>query len=326
MKEKETNNGLSTGKRKCCYMNTSGLTLEELSYLLGLYCADGYLCKRKNSAGLFWYLQGNEEVIARRVEALLAKTGLRPRVHLSRHGGIEVAVYSMNLSEVFPVKKDVLKTSVAWKFLEKYLSVDYGIPFAAGLIDGDGGCKAYYYRGSYGLLGYIMSKWNFSQTKFPSLCEYLYRFVETNSPSGSTIRTYRRRKGPKERIDRAVLIRKSGIQTLLQYGIDKYSWKVRKWQQHIMELEGRLSTLRSSVNTIGQLAHLIGLSRSAVWKWCKTGKVKTLRGDTRTWYLIPSKEVKRLLNDPATLARQVEQLRNSRLVYPWYTNGAEQAK
>jgi len=297
MKEKETNNELNTGRRKCCYMNTSALTPEELSYLLGLYCADGYLYKRKNSAGVFWCLQGNEEAIANRVEALLTRTGLRPRVHFSRHGGIEVAAYSMSLSKVFPVKKNILKTSVAWRFLKRYLSSKYGIPFVAGLIDGDGRCKAYYNQRSHGLLGYISSHWDFSQAKFPSLHEYLHEFIETLSPGGSTIRTYRRRKGPKERVDHAVLIRNSGIQALLQHGIDKYSWKAETWQQQIAELQRRLSSLRSSVCTVGQVARSLGLNRATVWKWCKMGKVKTLRGRGRTWHLIPSKEVERLLKD-----------------------------
>lgn len=297
MKEKETDDELNSGSRKRCSMNTAALTPEELSYLLGLYCADGYLTKRKNSAGVFWCLQGNEEPIANRVEALLTRTGLRPRLHFSRHGGIEVAVYSMSLSKIFPVKKNVLKRSVAWRFLKRYLSIECGIPFFAGLIDGDGRCKAYYNHRSHGFFGYVSSHWDFSQTKFPSLREYLHEFIETLSPSGSTIRTYRRQKGSRERADHVVLIRKSGMQALLQNGLDKYSWKVEMWQQQIAELQRRLSSLRSSVCTVGQVARLLGLSRAAIWKRCKMGNVKTLRGHGRTWYLIPSEEVERLIRE-----------------------------
>nr|MDO8099016.1 helix-turn-helix domain-containing protein [Candidatus Njordarchaeota archaeon] len=303
MKEKKTNETLKTGKRLCHHMDASALSPEELGYLLGLYLTDGCLYKKRKTSkiptGMNWSFQGDEEGMAERVVTILRKASLNPLVHFSKFWRlITVTINAVNLVDIFPVKKKVLETSVAWKFFEdkRLLDVKYGIPFAAGLIDGDGACQVTYRlrRKAKGGLGSIESQWSFSQNRFPCLCEYLHRFTETLSPNGSTLSTYRRQRKNRVTDEHVVMILKNGMDALLQRGIGRYSWKVERWQERIKELQIRLSLLKSSIQTVGQVARSLGLSKTTVWTWCKMGKVKTLQGGKGAWYLIPSEEVERL--------------------------------
>jgi hypothetical protein len=304
LRKKEMNETLRTGKRVCYRMNNSALSCEDMSYLLGLFFADGCLYKKRKTSktptGLNWTLQGDEDGLATKLVALLRRADLNPHVYFSRKWSeIIVAVNAVNLTEAFSVKTNLLDQSAAWKFFEhkELLNVRCGIPFVAGLIDGDGTCRVTYRlrRKSRGGLGSIESQWSFSQNRFRCLCEYLHRFILTLTASGSTYGTYHRRRKKKESVEHVVSISKSGIAALLKHGIGDYSWKVERWQHDLADLQNRLSLIRSSVHTVGQVARSLGLNKVTVWAWCKTGKVKTVQSGNGAWYLIPSKEVERLL-------------------------------
>jgi hypothetical protein len=139
------------------------LSNEEWNYLYGLFLADGYSDVYQYK-GRWWsyrirfFLQGDQMEKAYKVERLLRKTGLNP--HIERDAVkdvIVVRVYSISL-HFFP-NGEFLKGDPVYgeEFSNHHelLVPDKGMPFIAGLLDGDGRCQARIGKGRRIFLGSI---------------------------------------------------------------------------------------------------------------------------------------------------------------------------
>lgn len=164
-------------------MNIGALTQEEGSYLLGLYSADGSLPKSsKRSYIVVFAFQGNEGEIVDRVVELFRRANLKPYVH-RRHNYIVAYSISTNLNKFFPSKKALLRNKeTRMKFFQDnnlLLSLESRLAFCAGLLDGDGSCKAYQYeREKKSRFKSISIQWHFSQHKYPFLIPLFQELVE----------------------------------------------------------------------------------------------------------------------------------------------------
>jgi hypothetical protein len=153
-------------------MNFSNLTQGERSYVLGLYFADGCLSKQGKgvkSYQLYFSLQGNEAEMASSLVRILKKGGLKPHTYRRRTMGgscILVEAYCSNLADLFPDKEQLLrdekKRAVFFQKNGLLTNLENRVAFTAGLMDGDGSCKAYLDRQK-SVFGQIHVEWVFSE-------------------------------------------------------------------------------------------------------------------------------------------------------------------
>jgi hypothetical protein len=224
-------------------MDLNDLTNGERGYLLGLYLSDGCLQKRsKRSYRVTFHLQGNEGKIANRVGELLRRANMKPSVSYSKgENCIVVGASSRNLNEFFP-NKDALKYDEQGRerFFDEngFHGVQNGVPFCAGLLDGDGTCRAYCYqwrhRKTAGSFGSIRVRWKFSQNKLPFLIDFLHEFLESLAPNSTCIAScFHVNTGRSERL---VRFSNSGRKTLLEAGVGKWSWKAAECELKVSQL------------------------------------------------------------------------------------------
>jgi DNA-binding transcriptional MerR regulator len=245
----------------------------ELSYLLGLFLADGYADIVKVKPGsrnyrIRFFLQKNQLQIAERIAVLLRKLGLNPNVeNLFEKGMSAVRVYSRALLCFLPDKKTLVnEVSQREIFFRKnrLFDVEYGIPFVAGLLDGDGSCQVIVPRRCFKSVS--VWNWNFSQSReYYFLVDYFKMFVESLSPGRHSTWTTVFRNGVKR-----LSIRKPGAVALIESGINEYSWKVSEWSKEVAEARLELA----EYHTTGEVARSLGVSYPTVESWVKSGKVR----------------------------------------------------
>lgn len=279
------------------------LSLEEWNYLRGLFLADGRArlkrWRRRERVDYLveFYLGENETEIGVKVVGLLKRVGLNP--WMARRSPLEhmlvVSVYSSSLFRFLPDKKALQQSvSARVRFLEesKLMDVRFGVPFVAGLFDGDGYCGCFVRKGGT-LFGWVdRCKWAFTQRKYMFLVDYLVRFLELLGCRNVRLCEYDR-----GTVD--VILRKVGINRLLDEGIGQYSWKVAQWSSKIAQAKSE----RMKYYTTGQAAKILAVSRQAVYRSVKASKILCIRGRASgrkglSYHYIPVAEVKRLMQEP----------------------------
>jgi hypothetical protein len=273
------------------------LSADEWSYLFGLFLADGYRGSfyhgRAYQGGFF--LQENEKELAERVVALLRRAGLRPRLTKSKKSRMfEVLVYSVALLVLLPdgwsLTDDV---PLRERFFEEnnLLNIQSGMPFLAGLLDGDGYCGATLVKSDWAkncVYGVVDQwHWVFTQSKFPFLVDYVERFLGIVAPEGK-FHVYERAGGFGKSLTYYMYFTKPVISSLLRAGIVEYSWKATRWQRKIAELRSK----RDSYYRLSEAARVLHVNRKTMWRWLRAGKVRYVRRSD--WFYIPASEVERL--------------------------------
>jgi hypothetical protein len=258
-------------------MNVDKLTREERSYLLGLFLTDGSMFRRgKRHCDVHLWLQRNEMELANRVATMLKSADLVPHIYeySRKKRFVALAVSSNNLDSFFPDKKILLcDDKVMQKFFDENAlsTIQCGVPFIAGLLDGDGYCRASldgrWFR-SIRLWG-----WELSQYRLVFLVHYLKRSVELIAPDSVTIKTY-----ASGRVRAS--IRKDGIVALMSKGIADYSFKVARW----LEARLRLENVRTKYYSTREIGEILGLCRTTVRHLLSTGKMKYYR-KCRSYYV-----------------------------------------
>jgi hypothetical protein len=274
------------------------LSAEEWSYLFGLFLADG-------SRGSFYggrayqgcfFLQGDEQELAERVMCLLERAGLCPKLIVSSESRMfEVRFYSVELLELLPDGWSMIgDSSLRDRFFESnaLLTVSGGIPFLAGLLDGDGYCGANLIKSPWAkrcIYGVVNQwHWAFVQSKFVFLIGYVRKFIRIVSPKGGLYVRMGRDGFDGGRVGYHISFGKPIISALLGAGISGYSWKVARWLSRVSELQRS----RSSYYRLSEAAQVLHVNRKTLWRWLKAGKVRYLRRSQ--WFYIPASEVQRL--------------------------------
>jgi excisionase family DNA binding protein len=296
--------------RKPREINVGALSDEEWNYIYGLYLADGFstVKKRKGKSWLSYEttfsLHEDQLAIVQKLMKMLRSIGLSPHMIASPHGKreIDVHVYSKALVLLLPNKKALMnKTELGEEFLKKrdLFTVQNGIPFVAGLIDGDGHCKVKDFRSNHMKGGLARWIWRFKQSTLVFLVDYIGRFVELLSLDGIRL-TEEKRRG--RRKCSVAIFHKSGIIALLEKGIAKYSWKVGRWQEDVARLESEVKAYYS----LGEVASTLGVSLRVVQNLVKIGKLKYERRvlvddeggrKRRPWYFISGETVDQFLDE-----------------------------
>ena len=254
---------------KCCgpkprELRVDALSSEEWNYLHGLFFADGssFIRRRLHQYCVKFSFQGNEVELARRVVVMTRKIGLNPHVYGDRHKNMfNVIVLSMSLFSFLPSKaRLLLDQGERERFFEsnRLYEVRFGIPFLAGLLDGDGACWVTKPRTR--LRSLNKWNWNFAQGKYAFLIEYVRRFVESLAKGSTAERVI-----PTEVVE--IRFRKAGIIALLNKGIGDYSWKVAWW----LEKCDSFRSGRAKYCTARNVARMLGLSQNFVIKWWLKG-------------------------------------------------------
>jgi DNA-binding transcriptional MerR regulator len=252
-------------------LHVDALSSDEWNYLYGLYLADGYGDAYEYrpawwSYRVRFFLQGDQAEIACKVASLLRKTGLNP--HIERdpvERMIIVRVYSILLLD-FLADGNRLKDDPIYResFFRDHelLTFEKGLPFIAGLLDGDGRCQPYISKGTRSFLGTINKwSWSISQTTFPFLIDYITKFTESLSPNSVRVIATGRK--------RVANFHKSLIIAMLKLDIAKYSWKVTQWLSKLAELERE----RGTYLTVGEIARMFNVSSYVTRNWIKAGKL-----------------------------------------------------
>jgi excisionase family DNA binding protein len=289
-------------------LRVEALSLGEWNYLRGLFLTDGRAklglsrVKKRNKIyphyGIYFYLQGNEGELARKVQWLLARAGLKSRLDKDPcKNMLVVSVLSKALFNFLPTTQTLerdLKARNQFFDDSGLTTVKGGVPFLAGLMDGDGGCHVYT-RVKRNGLPYLEKSWRFSQYKFQFLIDYIETIMRSivSSDGRSTSRYLDAHKGSWSPNPLPVIsFLRNGIDALLALGIDKYSWKVCRWLKRTEEL----SRWKSSYLTAPEAAKLLHVDRATIRAWIETRKLKnTLRRGR--WFYIPVGEVERLKKD-----------------------------
>ena len=262
-----------------CKLNIPALSAAEWNYLRGLFLADGYSQVRPTKSGgrafdIQFYLQaGEEKELAFRLRGLLRRAGMNPRVW--KHSSLEmitVQVYSKALLEFLPDKESLASVSKEEEFLEHYRlsTVEYGIPFLAGLIDGDGSCQVHIAKHTSSIGTIKPWDWSLGQSKYPFLIEYAREFVE--SLARDSVRVWVDDRRANNSI--TAVFRKRGILALLNTGITKYSWKTVRWLRRL----GEARRERAKYLTTGQAARVLDISVDTVKKLLESREMEYFRG------------------------------------------------
>jgi hypothetical protein len=183
-------------------LNVDALSREEWNYIRGLFLADGSSSihtdkKRGRRFRVGFCLQGNEEGIVERLVKMMKKVGMNPCVMFPKgKDEIVVEIVSKALFRFLPCKSTLKSSDDAREeFYDENDLYDAanGIPFLAGLLDGDGTLKVYVERGrstGVGFLGDVaLWTWSFTQRRYPFLANYVKTFV--NSLSSGTAQIYK---------------------------------------------------------------------------------------------------------------------------------------
>jgi len=273
------------------------LSSGEWCYLFGLFLADGYRSSfyhgRAYDGGFF--LQWDEKELAERVVGLLEKVGLRPKLRASKKCRMfEVRFCSVALLDLLPDGWSLMRdASARERFFEEndLLTVQGGIPFFAGLLDGDGHCGVSLMKADWAkrcVYGVVNQwHWVFTQSKFPFLVDYVKKFLGLVAPNGG-FHVYGVEGGFAKGLGYHVCLMKPAIVALVSTGIAEFSWKVSRWQSRVAELRGR----RASYYRLSEAARVLHVNRKTVLRWIRAGKVKHVRRSH--WFYIPGGEVKRL--------------------------------
>jgi DNA-binding transcriptional MerR regulator len=249
-------------------LKVEALSSEEWNYLRGLFFADGNRFVRrhgKKDYRILFFFQGDEGDLASRSVAMLERAGLRPRLGWDkRENMLVVWVSSRSLLEFLP-DKGALRDDVARReklFEEQELfSVKCGVPFMAGLLDGDGSLQVRVNKRCFRRSPSM--HWSFSQSRYPFLIDYVVSFVKSVAPSGVKVRVCERGK-------REVDFRVHAVHTLLRLGIAKYSWKAAR----CLDEASRLLVERGMFYTTSEVGAMFGLSVQVVNRWVRDGKLK----------------------------------------------------
>jgi hypothetical protein len=279
------------------------LSLEEKAYLLGLYLTDGCTRRKKGvPSGVAFFLGRDEEELAQKVAGIFRRLGLNPKVHLPNGRGwrcIVLDVSGKGLFPTFPDKSRFVSKCLGNTDVKKWLSEEgfegeLGIPFIAGLLDGDG-CLRVSYR-KVGSFGSVIKDWFFSQRTCPFLIDYLTKYLNLflATPDRATI-TRDKKTGV-----RIVTISASSREALLEKNIANFSFKVVKWNEKLELLTTKLHDLKAKFCTTTQLAKRLQVDRTTVHLWCGKGCVKYMRigfeveNKDRYWRVIPVEEAERV--------------------------------
>jgi hypothetical protein len=224
------------------------LSSAEWSYLLGLFLADGYsdTNPRIQLYRVRFLLQGDEGDIASRVVGLLRRVGCNPRVERQKGKDmLVVRVYSKVLLSFLPDKKTLRGGAASERFLLERRLHDpaNALPFCAGLMDGDGTCRARPCRSRARVRqpcpGRFEVYWRFTQTKLPFLRRFFEGFVESLAP-GSTGRSYRNGRWEDVRVNEA------GREALRRAGFELWSLKAAESFQQVSRLRAEQTRLREA--------------------------------------------------------------------------------
>jgi excisionase family DNA binding protein len=246
-------------------LNVSALSAEEWAYLRGLYLADG--TKR-----VTFCLGGNEAELALKLVDMLRRAGLKAIVKRDTDEDmLLVSAWSLSLLEFLGRKSILMRDSeLQRRFFEenKLMDVEFGVPFAAGLIDGDGFCQVSVVD-ELGPFGKVNKwRWGFAQKKLPFLLDYFREFVESLAPG--SVRLSKMKNGVV-----VAEVRQAGIEALLRAGIASYSVKARLWLRRVEEIAG--ASRRGSYLTIGDVAEELRVGKPTVWRWLKAGRMQCVR-------------------------------------------------
>ncbi len=168
------------------------------------------------------------------------------------------------------------------------LSVENGVPFLAGLLDGDGHCGVHVSRDR---LLCASWDWRFAQSALLFLTDYVQRFLQRFDENSVRVTRTIRRDG---RVETQVKFRRRVVEALLRSGIAKWSWKAAQFLKGPAKFRGE----REKYLTVGEVARLLNVSVWSVKRLVDLGEVKCLRkGRTSrklrdlSWRYIPVDEV-----------------------------------
>jgi hypothetical protein len=260
---------------------------------------DGSLYRQWRSCWrVSFYLAGNEGELVEKVSGYLRLFGWKPEVRPPvKCNYFTVRVSGSRSTPPFPDKKQFLSPDFdVWAWLSgEGLDGKLSVPFVAGLLDGDGYCRASFHgRGAF---GHVDARWSFTQKNYPFLAEFLLRYLGGVSPRSSV--EAKGRRGVHE-----VLVLSAGRRALLERGIAKWSFKVAKFLDGFEVLKRRVEEARSRFLTPNQVAKKLHVDCTTVLRWCRLGFVKhvEVRGaccKARHYKcLIPVEEVQRLAGLP----------------------------
>jgi len=276
-------------------MKAGALSSEDRAYLLGLYFADGCLDKHsRSSCRLRVYLQGDEMEIASRVAEMLTRSELSPHIYREKRcNSVIVSADAVNLTSLFPEKKRYLSLEDGGKgwVSREGLNGKLGVPFIAGLLDGDGCIRAA--SGRLGIFGCVRTHWVFGQMKYLFLVDFFIEYMK-GLASKSTCVTYR------SDGKRDIYILASGRKALIDAGIAKWSYKIARYLVRVGEIKEEITNLKSKFCAVSQVAQRLNVWPQTVRKWCKRGYIRHIRirghgslsGNYR--YVVPIEEVNRI--------------------------------
>ena len=133
-------------------------------------------------------------------------------------------------------------------------------------------------------------QWEFTQSRCPFLVDYLKPFVDSLAHMDCVRVTMRtRRKSWSTGSLTRVKFPKAAIIAMLDAGIAFYSWKAIRWLTKVMELQDA----RLSYMTLPEVALVAGVSRSAVLKWVKAGKLATVHNGR--WFYVSVNELEHFM-------------------------------
>jgi hypothetical protein len=202
---------------------------------------------------------------------------------------VVVTVLSKSLFSFLPCKAKLLvdeEDRVHFFEDNGLYDVKGGIPFLAGLLDGDGACWVRIQKCRFECLN--KWNWNFAQGRYRFLIDYVRRFVDGLAKGSVAERVI-----PSRVVE--LRFRKAGIVALLDAGIGGFSWKVARWS----EMCDSFRSERARSCTARDVARMFGVSENFVIKrWLKGGKMRYERGsvngsEARTHYYIDLDEVQR---------------------------------
>jgi hypothetical protein len=277
-------------------LKVKALSAEEWDYLLGLFLSDGSSdVNEGRNYRVRFALQGNEAQLARKVVELLRRLGLHSTIlRDKREDSWTVHAISVCLYHSLPCKKTLNESATAReRFFEenRLLTKEAGVPFLAGLIDGDGGCHPTI-RVKRNGLPYLEKCWRFSQFKLPFLVDYvekLMKSVVARSERCVSVRIDPHKGSWSSNPLSIVSFLKPGIDALLAAGIGNYSWKVSRW----LKKTGELRSWRGSYLTTPQVAKLLKVDAATVRSWVRIDKLRRALRRGR-WFYVPVWEVDRL--------------------------------
>lgn len=300
-------------------MNGGALSLEDWNYIRGLFLADGCFFTRKirrvrRIYGAQFCFGLNEERIARKLAKNFRQVGLNPRVRKIPHVNMLRLTVCSRALRLFLPDKPVLRDDASERrnFFDgnKLLGVKFGIPFFAGLLDGDGCCGVQVVQDRTFFPQMNSCKWSFSQRRYIFLVDYVKEFVESLTPNSA--RTWVRANTGVV----TIVLRKCGIEALLKAGITKYSWRVTQWLKRVAEFQSKNERLK--YYTSGEVMQMLNVGYGVMRRWIKTGRIRCIRKTKKTNgrlngsnFYFPVSEVKKLKDEFLSNQQGVTKIRNA---------------